>query len=104
MRNKDIEYLVGDFETTVYDGQTHTEVSASALVPLYSEDVQVFHSINETWDFITSLEKHLIIYYHNLKFDGSFWIDFFLIQLGYKQASKQLDENGLIYEWKKENI
>lgn len=102
MRNKDIEYLVGDFETTVYTGQTHTEVWASALVPLYSEDVMVFHSINETWDYITSLEKHLVIYYHNLKFDGSFWIDFFLIQLGYKQASKQLDENGLIYEWKKE--
>lgn len=102
MRNKNIEYLVGDFETTVYTGQTHTEVWASALVPLYSEEVQVFHSINETWDYITSLEKHLIIYYHNLKFDGSFWIDFFLIQLGYKQASKQLDENGLIYEWKKE--
>lgn len=102
MRNKDIQYLVGDFETTVYDGQTHTEVWASALVPLYSEDVKIFHSINETWDYITSLEKHLIIYYHNLKFDGTFWLDFFLIQLGYKQASKQLDENGLIYEWKKE--
>ena len=33
-------YLVGDFETTVYKGQDHTEVWASAVVPVGSEEVQ----------------------------------------------------------------
>ena len=44
--------LVGDFETTVYDGQERTDVWASALVPLYSENVKILHSIEETWKYI----------------------------------------------------
>ena len=36
-----------DFETTVYKGQKSTEVWASASVELYTENVQIFHSINE---------------------------------------------------------
>ena len=37
-----------DFETTVYEGQDHTEVWASALVALDSDEPVVHHSIQET--------------------------------------------------------
>ena len=40
--------FVGDFETTVYKVQTETEVWASALVELYTEDVKIFHSLYDT--------------------------------------------------------
>ena len=36
---------IGDFETSVYAGQTSTEVWASAVVQLYTEDVKIFNSI-----------------------------------------------------------
>ena len=52
INKKKVKILVGDFETTVYKGQTHTEVWASAVVPLYTEDVIIFHSINETWEYL----------------------------------------------------
>ena len=39
--------FVGDFETTVYEGQTKTEVWAAACVELYTEDVAIFH--NDTY-------------------------------------------------------
>ena len=78
--------LIGDFETTVYDGQERTDVWASALVPLYSENVKILHSINDTWKHILSIKGNILIYYHNLKFDGSFWIDYFLKVLNYRQA------------------
>ena len=39
--------FVGDFETTVYKGQEDTEVWASACVELGTEDVKIFHSIDE---------------------------------------------------------
>ena len=84
--------LIGDFETTVYEGQTHTEVWASALVPLYSEDVKIFNSIEDTWEYIVSMRKNLIIYYHNLKFDGLFWLSYFFGKLNYKQAYVGFDE------------
>lgn len=80
------KYLVGDFETTVYEGQTDTQVWASALVEMFTEDVQVLHSIDETWEYLKSLKCDLVVYYHNLKFDGSFWLDYLLIHEGYKQA------------------
>lgn len=83
-KNRSYDYYVGDFETTVYSGQTNTEVWASALVKMYTEDVEIFHSIEETFDHMKTL-GNIVVYYHNLKFDGSFWIDY-LLREGYKQA------------------
>ena len=72
--------FVGDFETTVYEGQTYTEVWASALVPLYSEEVLIHNSIDETYKYLITLGTNVLVYYHNLKFDGSFWLDFLIIK------------------------
>lgn len=70
-----IRYLCGDFETTVFENQTFTEVWASVICELGSEEVSVFHSLPDTFDYLKSLKSNIIIYYHNLKFDGSFWLD-----------------------------
>lgn len=67
-----------DFETTVYAGQEYTEVWASAVVELYTEDVHIFHSIGETLEYFKSLNTHVIAYYHNLKFDGNFWLSYLM--------------------------
>ena len=83
--------LVGDFETTVYRGQTSTEVWASALVEIGTEDVSIFHSIEDTYNYLLSLKSNCIIYYHNLKFDGAFWLDF-LLRKGYTQAFNDIAE------------
>ena len=85
-KKKQETILVGDFETTVYDGQTSTEVWASAVVELNTEDVQIHHSIDETFKYLLSLNKDIIIYYHNLKFDGSFWLQYILKTLQLKPA------------------
>ena len=89
-RKRSYTTIAADFETTVFDGQTNTEVWAAACVELETENVQVFHSIAEQFEYYLSLNKNLIIYYHNLKFDGSFWLDFLEYKTDYKQA---LDEN-----------
>ena len=77
--------MMGDFETTVYEGQTFTEVWASAVVELGTEDVQIHHSIRETYDYLYNLKQNICIYYHNLKFDGSFWLSFLIADLKYEQ-------------------
>lgn len=79
-------FLIGDFETSVYDGQTKTEVWASAVVEMYSEDIKIFHSINDTWKHLKSFKRNVTIYYHNLKFDGSFWLSYLLKDLGFTLA------------------
>lgn len=91
-----------DFETTVYKGQTSTEVWASASVELYTDDVKIFHSIDEQFDYFLSLNCNIIAYYHNLKFDGSFWLSFLLVDLGYEQAYRKIGESELAVEWKEE--
>ena len=95
MRYRHYEHWVGDFETTVYEGQTYTEVWASALVKLYENRVAILHSIDDTFDFIVEQDCNMIIYYHNLKFDGSFWIDFLINKMNFKQAYA-VDANGVI--------
>lgn len=87
--NRKSRIFMGDFETTVYPGQTDTEVWAAACVELGTEDVQIFHSIGEQLDYLISLDCNVIIYYHNLKFDGSFWLSHFIIDRGYRQAATQ---------------
>lgn len=102
MKKRKYRYFVGDFETTVYKGQVNTEVWASAIVELYTEDVKIFHSIGETFEYLISLNENIICYYHNLKFDGSFWLSFLLVDLGFKQAFNTFNEEGTQGEWLKE--
>lgn len=83
---------VADFETTVFDGQDSTEVWAAALVELYTENVLVFNSIDKFFEYVYSLKHNAIVYFHNLKFDGSFILDY-LMRIGeYKQAYS--NDNG----------
>lgn len=95
---------MGDFETTVYKEQTNTEVWASASVELYTEDVHIFHSIGEQFDYFKSLDCNVICYYHNLKFDGAFWLSYLLVDKGFKQAIVHNSENPLDVSWQKERF
>lgn len=103
MASRKSKYYMCDFETTVYDGQTSTEVWASAVVELYTEDVIIFHSIDDTLNYFFTIKSNIVAYFHNLKFDGSFWIDY-LLKIGFKQAYYQRDEDGLKYEWQKDKF
>lgn len=89
------QYYVGDFETTVYEGQEYTEVWASALVPFWSEDVQIFSSISDTFNAFKKFKKNTVVYYHNLKFDGSFWLNFLIEKTDLKQAFFKTGDNEL---------
>ena len=75
-----------DFETTVYEGQQDTEVWASAAVELYTENVVIFHSIGELYEFFLTLDENIIAYFHNLKFDGAFWLYYLMHDLKFEQA------------------
>lgn len=89
-----------DFETTVYEGQESTEVWASASVELFTDHVAIFHSIEEQFDYFKSLRCNVIAYYHNLKFDGAFWLSYLLVDKGFKQAYIKTGEKTV--EWLQE--
>lgn len=93
---------MSDFETTVYKGQVSTEVWAAATVELYTEDVKIFHSIDELFNYFVSLKCNVVTYFHNLKFDGSFWLSYLMIDKNYKQAYYQYGKTQLDIAWKKE--
>lgn len=91
--------LIGDFETTVYERQKSTAVWASAVVEVGTEDVHIFHSIEETYDYLISLNRNVIIYYHNLKFDGDFWLNYLLYVKQFAQAYTKISEIPLSVKW-----
>lgn len=93
--------FVCDFETTVFEGQLTTEVWASACVEMWSEEVHIFHSISEQFDYFCQQKTNIIAYYHNLKFDGAFWLSYLLCDLGYTQATHSLSDNAYDLEFKK---
>lgn len=92
MGKRNFRYFVGDFETTVFEGQEWTEVWASAIVELFHDEVHIFHSIGDTLEWLLKADDNICIYYHNLKFDGSFYIDY-LLKHGFKQAFVDDGEN-----------
>lgn len=102
MKIRKFKTFVGDFETTVFDGQTNTEVWASASVELNTEEVKIFHSINDQFEYFKSLKQNVMVYYHNLKFDGSFWLSFLLSDLKLQQAYLPLNEEETDVEWLQE--
>lgn len=93
-----------DFETTVYKGQEFTEVWASASVELFTEDVQIFHSIDEQFNYFVKQDCNIVAYYHNLKFDGSFWLSYLMIDKGFKQAYRKTGERINEVEWLQEKF
>lgn len=99
MNTHKYRYFTGDFETTVYKGQVNTEVWASACVELFTEDVKIFNSIDEQYKYFLSLDCNVCVYYHNLKFDGSFWLSYLLVDLGYEQAYVKHSDGINDMEW-----
>ena len=102
-RRKVDRIFSADFETTVYDGQTSTEVWAAATVELGTEDVQIFHSIGDLFSYYESLNENVTAYFHNLKFDGSFWIDY-LLKNGYCLDGAPIGTNAYEYSKKDKDI
>ena len=96
---KKYRYFSADFETTVYKGQTRTEVWAVGCVELYTEDVTIFHSLPQFFDYLISLDCNLCCYFHNLKFDGSFWLAYLLEDLKMKQALYYMNDETKEVEW-----
>lgn len=81
--------MAADFETYVSENpetQDETWVWASAFAEINGENVYLHHSIDESWLWLTKQNKNFRLYYHNLKFDGQFWLDFLLTKTNYTQA------------------
>ena len=64
-----------------------------------TEDVKIFHTIAETWEYLVSLNRNITIYYHNLKFDGSFWLSYFIGTLKLKEAAIKPKEGVVELSW-----
>lgn len=92
---KKFRLFAADFETTVYEGQTRTDVWASAFSELFTdtEFVVVHHTIADTYNYFSQLNEDIVAYYHNLKFDGAFWLDYLMVQKGFTVAS-YVDDQG----------
>ena len=102
MKQREYRYFMGDFETTVYKGQVNTEVWASALVELFSDKVTILHSISETFDYLVSLNCNVVVYYHNLKFDGAFWLSYLLVDKKFTQAYDKIGDKETDVKWKQQ--
>ena len=96
MRTRQFQYYACDFETTVYEGQTTTEVWAACIAKLFDEaDPLIYGNIHSFFDYVYSLGKNVCLYFHNLKFDGAFIVDW-LFRSGYRfnRVSEKEMHNG----------
>ena len=97
-----MKIYAADLETTVYDGQDHTEAWASALVALDSDKPLIFHSLEDTLDYLDYQEEDAILYYHNLKFDGNFWLSYLITQKHFKQGLEYITPTEITFKEKQD--
>lgn len=96
------KYLAADFETTVYLGQVRTDVWAAACCELYSDSCFLCNTIDKFFCHLYTLKSNMTVYFHNLKFDGAFILDY-LLNNGYKLAV-YIDANASVVFKKKKNL
>lgn len=80
--------LAADFETTVWtkemlkqaglDEQPRTDVWSAAYAELFSDRVQVLHDIGSFLRDLFSMKANIVCWFHNLRFDGTFIVDYLL--------------------------
>lgn len=111
---RQVRYFATDFETTVYEGQTETEVWASAAVELDvggrigDGQVRIWNDIDKMFRYFFGCRSNVIAYFHNLKFDGSFIIAYLMQKLKYEQAYNVLGKESFLngqprrVEWKED--
>ena len=79
--------IISDFETTV--DQEHTEVWAAASIkladPTAPEYVRVQTSIDEYLEYLMKQSENLLVFFHNLRFDGSFILSAVMNMEGWHQ-------------------
>lgn len=99
---KQYRYLACDFETTVYEEQEFTEVWAGAWVELYQEETHIQGSIQGFFQDVRKLSGNLCLYFHNLKFDGHFILDYLMHRNTCKRACIQHSEKYSDISWLKD--
>ena len=95
---------MADFETSVYKNQENTEVWASALISLDDEtdpkNVIVRNSIDLFMSDLLDTPNHKKVYFHNLKFDGTFILSY-LLNKGFKMWTYTKDDIEKMHDAKK---
>lgn len=96
MKFNKYEYYVADFETTVYKGQERTDVWSAGLAKLFdeAEEVTVFGCISHFFQHLIDKKENIVCYFHNLKFDGSFILDYLMKELKWEQAIYYVGEES----------
>lgn len=107
---KERKLYIGDFETLVYDDamtekygpQEETECWACGIVPVSArpepEDCDIYNNIYEWFNHVFKLEDNAIVFFVNLKFDGSFILDA-LNRLGFIQCMSMERPEHYASEW-----
>lgn len=99
MKARKFKIYACDFETTVFKGQTFTEVWSACFCELYTKDVKIMHSIADFFDYFFNLNENIKMYFHNLKFDGSFILSYLLKNLQFEQAYEKMTNDGALVKW-----
>ena len=104
-----MKYYVADFETVVSedpDTQEATEVWAFGISQMYdnTDNVYIDNNIEKFFKFISKNKEHKIVYFHNLKFDGSFILDYLCRYCGYTSAlidltPEEIDPERKLYKF-----
>lgn len=90
------KWYVADFETTTEDfyyQNGYTKVWLYAISDELGKIINYGYSIEEFFSYLKQFKENVKIYFHNLKFDGSFILNY-LLSNDYKHLDAKIDKNS----------
>ena len=88
-----------DFETTVDEKKTRVWLAGSCELFAPDKWIHYFFDIKDMFDYFWKIRNcNTVLYFHNLKFDGSFWVDFLLNHKKLKMAGFQTKRGWRYYD------
>lgn len=88
-----------DFETTVDERETRVWIAGSCELFAPDKWIHYFFDIEDMFNYFWKIRNcNTVLYFHNLKFDGSFWVDFLLNHKKLKMAGFQTKRGWRYYD------
>lgn len=87
---------IADFETVYNEEKDQVVVWLCGIVELFSERIEIRKTLTDFLDYCKELSGDVVIYFHNLKFDGMYILDYILRYKNFTQIEnfKKLNDKN----------
>ena len=86
---------INDYDKVLVNDGAGLRTDISMVYEKENQRIRLYgKSIDEFFDMLENYHRSVKIWFHNLKFDGAFWLSFLIYELGYSQGVEKISDGS----------